>query len=286
MRRAAPAGGADIRPSRPPVALTVAGSDSGGGAGIQADIRTFHAFGVFGTCAVTALTAQDTTGVRAVREADPEIVASQIRAVLEDLKPAAVKTGMLPSADVVRRVGHTLREAPSLPLVVDPVVAAASGHRLATADALDAIRAELLPAATLVTPNLDEAEALSGARVRDPDGMREAALRIAQASGVAVLVKGGHLAGSDVVDLLYAGGEWLEWRSPRRGGGTYHGTGCTLSAAIAAGLALGRTLEAAVGEAIEYVRRAIRTAPALGRGSPPLDHWAPAGGMAGGDPAP
>lgn len=259
-----------------PVALTIAGSDSGGGAGIQADLKTFHAFGVFGTTAVTALTAQDTTGVHAVQEADPDIVAAQIRAVMDDLRPSAVKTGMLANRVLVRCVARTLRDGRLPPLIVDPVMVAASGDRLLETRAVDVLREELFPIATLVTPNLDEAEILSGVRARDAEGMREAALRIAETGSSAVLIKGGHLEEAEIVDLLYDGREWHEWRNPRIGAGPRHGTGCTLSAAIAAGVALGRDLAEAVEEAIGYVRRAIRTAPDLGRGSPPLDHWAAA----------
>ena len=257
------------RASAPPVALTIAGSDSGGGAGIQADLKTFQAFGVFGTSAITAITAQNTLGVRGIRTVDPEMVRAQILAVVEDLHPAAAKTGMLAEAAIIEAVADTLAGGAPIPrLVVDPVMVAASGDPLLAEGAEAALRGRLLPLATLVTPNLDEASRLLGRPVRDVEAMRSAASDLAEATGAAILIKGGHLAGDVVVDLLLQEGRWREWRAPRietRGG---HGTGCTLSAAIAAGLALGRPLEDAVDRAIRYTRAALAAAPASDRAPP------------------
>jgi hydroxymethylpyrimidine/phosphomethylpyrimidine kinase len=270
------AGAGPDRASVPPVALTIAGSDSGGGAGIQADLKTFQAFGVFGTSAITAVTAQNTLGVRAVRAIDPAMVRLQILAVVEDLHPAAAKTGMLADAAIIASVADTLASDASIPsLVVDPVMVAASGDPLLAPGAEAALRDRLLPLATLVTPNLDEASRLLGRPVRDVEAMRSAAAELAAATGGAILVKGGHLEGDEVVDLLLHEGRWREWRAPRIETRAGHGTGCTLSAAIAAGLALGRPLEEAVDRAIRYTRAALAAAPSLGSGTAPLQHRVP-----------
>jgi hydroxymethylpyrimidine/phosphomethylpyrimidine kinase len=263
----------------PPVALTIAGSDSGGGAGIQADLKTFHAFGVFGTSAITAVTAQNTLGVQGIETIDPAMVRLQIRAVAEDLQPAAAKTGMLADAAIIEAVASTLAREVSIPhLVVDPVMVAASGDPLLAPGAECALRERLLPLATLVTPNLDEAALLTGRPVVDEADMRAAATAVAETSGGAVLVKGGHLEGPEVVDLLLAGGRWREWRARRLESRSGHGTGCTLSAAIAAGLALGWPLEEAVDRAIHFTREAIASGLPLGGGAGPLDHWTRAPG--------
>jgi len=268
------AGRASGRPA-PPVVLTIAGSDSGGGAGIQADLKTFQAFGVFGTSALTAVTAQNTTGVRGIQKIEPEMVALQIRAVAEDLHPAAAKTGMLADAPIIEAVARTLERDVEIPhLVVDPVMVAASGDPLLEEGGEEALRDRLLPLATVVTPNLDEAELLAGRAVRDEAGMRDAAEAIAGMCGGAVLVKGGHLGGDEVVDLLLHEGSWRAWRGPRIHTRSGHGTGCTLSSAIAAGLARGLALEDAVGAAIGFTRRALEGGPDLGAGTAPLDHWA------------
>jgi len=273
----------------PPVALTIAGSDSGGGAGIQADLKTFQAFGVFGTSAVTAITAQNTTGVRGIQKVDPEMVTLQIRTVCEDLHPAAAKTGMLADRPIIEAVARTLAADVSIPhLVVDPVMVAASGDPLLEEGGEAAMRELLLPLATVVTPNLDEASLLAGMEVRDEEGMREAARAIARLTGGAVLLKGGHLGGQEVVDLLVHEGRWRAWRAPRIATRSGHGTGCTLSAALAAGLARGRALEEAVDAAIRFTRRALAGGPPLGSGTAPLDHGAPVPsgdrGEAGGSP--
>lgn len=262
------------RSSRPPVALTIAGSDSGGGAGIQADLKTFHAFGVFGASAVTAVTAQNTLGVHAVHVVPPELVTRQIGAVCDDLAPAACKSGMLADAPTIEAVASALTDARIAHYVLDPVMVATSGDPLLRTDAIDALRRRLLPLATVVTPNLDEAALLTGEAVADEGDMRRAATTLVEGGCRAVLVKGGHLPAGDVVDLLYDGHAWHEWRAERLPAGNAHGTGCTLSAGIAAGLARGRPLVDAVDRALAYTRRAIASAPGLGSGATPLNHWA------------
>ena len=260
----------------PPIALTIAGSDSGGGAGIQADLKTFHAFGCFGTTAMTAVTVQNTRGVAGVHPVPVDVVRAQIAAVADDLPPAACKTGMLATADLVRAVAASVR-AHALPnLVVDPVMVASSGDRLLDADAERTVLDDLVPLAALVTPNLDEAAILAEMAVDDERAMRRAAERLVARGARAVLLKGGHLRGAEMVDVLFDGERWHDWRRPRRETRSTHGTGCTLSAAIAAGLAHGRDLRTAVGDALEYVQRAMAAAPSLGAGHGPLNHMVPA----------
>ena len=254
----------------PAVALTIAGSDSGGGAGLQADLKVFQAFGVFGTSVVTAVTAQNTLGVSAIHVLSPEIIRAQLRAVLDDLAPAAAKTGMLADASTVRAIAAELD--PELLLVVDPVMVATSGDRLLDASAEGVLRDELLPLAALVMPNIPEAEALTGLDIRNETDMRRAAELLVSSGAGAALVKGGHLEGDEVVDVLYANGEAAVWRGRRYDVGALHGSGCTLSAAVTAGLALGRPLFEAVDAAVEFTRRAIRSAAPLGAGALPLDH--------------
>jgi hydroxymethylpyrimidine/phosphomethylpyrimidine kinase len=256
------------------IALTIAGSDSGGGAGIQADLKTFHAFGVFGTSAVTAVTAQNTLGVRAVHAVPVDVVKAQIDAVASDLRPDAVKTGMLATEELVRAVAASLREHRLTPYVLDPVMVATSGDRLLDVDAEEALRAELLPLARVVTPNLHEARILTGRDVRTVDDMRAAARALVRMGAGAALVKGGHLQG-DAVDLLWDGSEEHVWRKPRVETRHTHGTGCTLSAAVAAGLARGAPIAEAVATAVAWVARAIETAPGLGAGHGPVNHFAP-----------
>jgi hydroxymethylpyrimidine/phosphomethylpyrimidine kinase len=258
-----------------PVVLTIAGSDSGGGAGIQADLKTFSAFQTFGTTAVTAITVQDTRGVTGVHAVPAEIVAAQIAVVAEDLSPGAVKTGMLASRALVDTVADAI-EAAGLPnFVLDPVMVASSGDRLLQEDAEVRVRERLVPLASLVTPNLDEASLLLGRDIRTPEAMRRAAAELVEIGAGAALLKGGHLPGEELVDVLFAAGEWSEWRRPRLASRNTHGTGCTLSAAIAAGLAHDRPLRTAVEDALDYVHRAIRSAPGLGRGHGPLNHLVP-----------
>jgi hydroxymethylpyrimidine/phosphomethylpyrimidine kinase len=254
-----------------PVALTIAGSDPSGGAGIQADLKTFHAFGVYGAAVVARLTAQNTTGVRGLADVAPAFVVAQLDAVLDDLTVTAAKTGLLGSAAVVEAVADRLRARPLPQLVVDPVLVATTGQALGDPDALAAIRRRLLPLATLITPNLAEAEALVGRPVRDVDSMRDAARALVDLGAGAALVKGGHLDGPPR-DVLLAGGVLHDLEGERVAVGRTHGTGCTLSAAITAELASERALVEAVTRARRYVLRALATAPALGRGSRPLDH--------------
>ncbi|HEX8454403.1 MAG TPA: bifunctional hydroxymethylpyrimidine kinase/phosphomethylpyrimidine kinase [Longimicrobium sp.] len=257
---------------RIPVALTIAGSDSGGGAGIQADLKSFHAFGVFGTSALTAVTVQNTRGVTGVHPIPVDVVRAQIRAVAEDLHPAACKTGMLATAELVRAVAESIREHRLPHFVLDPVMVASSGDRLLDADAERTVADELVPLAALVTPNLDEAAILVGAPVDDVNGMRRAAAALVEMGARAALLKGGHLRASELVDVLFDGQEWHEWRRPKLDTRNTHGTGCTLSAAIAAGLAHGRPLTRAVKDALDYVSRAMQAAPGLGGGHGPLNH--------------
>ncbi len=257
-----------------PVALTIAGSDSGGGAGIQADLKTFQAFGVFGTSAITAITAQNTEGVTAIQKVDPEIVAAQIRAVVADLEPAAAKTGMLADAPIIEAVAGAIRETGPQKLVIDPVMVAKSGDRLLEEAAVAALRESLLPLAEVVTPNLPEAAILTGRSVETVDDMKAAARALLDRGARTALIKGGHLEGDTLVDLFFDGVDWHEWRESRLQTRHTHGTGCTLSAAIGAGLAIGRAPAEAVEAARQYTRRAIETAPGLGRGHGPLNHWA------------
>ena len=256
------------------IALTIAGSDSGGGAGIQADLKTFHRFGVFGTSAITAVTAQNTLGVADWVALDATFVRTQIDQVVMDLPPAAFKAGMLATAEIASTVASAIRESGLRRFVLDPVMVATSGDPLLDAAAISAIRDELIPIADLVTPNLDEVAVLLGERPRDEHEMRAAAARIVHdLGGRAALVKGGHLDGREVVDVLYDG-TTMVFRRPRIETTSTHGTGCTLSAAITARLALGDALVDAVTAGLEFVHRAIQTAPGLGGGNGPLNHWA------------
>jgi hydroxymethylpyrimidine/phosphomethylpyrimidine kinase len=256
-----------------PVALTIAGSDSGGGAGIQADLKTFHAFGVFGTTAITAVTVQDTGGVHGVHAVPVDIVRRQIEVVARDLEPAACKTGMLATADLVDAVAGAIRGLRLGRFVLDPVMVSSSGHRLLDRDAESAVLELLAPLAEVVTPNLDEARLLTGLRIEDQAGMEAAGRYLVERGSAAALVKGGHLTGPEVVDVLVHGDEVIRWRRRRIQTTSTHGTGCTVSAAIAAGLAHGRDLQEAVADALDFVHRAMIAAPGLGKGSHgPLNH--------------
>jgi hydroxymethylpyrimidine/phosphomethylpyrimidine kinase len=259
-----------------PIALTIAGSDSGGGAGIQADLKTFHQLGVYGTSVITAVTAQNTVSVRMVHAIPLDVVRAQIAAVAEDLRPDAFKTGMLATAELVSTVATAIERYALEDYVMDPVMVATSGDRLLDRDAEAGLAKELLPLTRLVTPNLHEAEILTGVAVGTLDDMRRAAVRLVEQGAGAALVKGGHLEG-DAVDVLWDGTEERVWRRPRADTRHTHGTGCTLSAAVAAGLAQGRPLAEAVDRAIGYVARAIGSAPGLGSGHGPVDHFAPVG---------
>jgi hydroxymethylpyrimidine/phosphomethylpyrimidine kinase len=256
------------------IALTIAGSDSGGGAGIQADLKTFQRFAVFGTSAITAITAQNTRGVTRWEALSPDLVRAQIDAVAEDLPPAAFKTGMLGNAAIASIVSAAIREL-SLPnFVMDPVMVATSGDVLLEDEAIRVIRDELLPQASLVTPNIHEAAILVGESIEDEDGMARAAeIIVTQMGARAVLLKGGHLEGDRVVDILYDG-DIRAFRGRKIAGTNTHGTGCTLSAAITAHLANGESLHAAVRSSIDYVHSAIETAPGLGSGYGPVNHGA------------
>ena len=257
------------------IVLTIAGSDSGGGAGIQADLKTFARFGVFGTSVITAVTAQNTQGVRGWERVSPALVGAQIDAVAEDLRPAAIKSGMLGDAELVRTVAAGIRRHGLTPYVLDPVMAATSGDALLTPDAISAIMDELFPLASLVTPNLDEVGLLLGERPCDVPAMERAARALVAEHGArAALVKGGHLPGDDLVDVLFDGAGIRRFSHPRIATSSTHGTGCTLSAAIAAALALAVPLRGAVELGLEYVHKAIASAPGLGSGHGPLNHFA------------
>jgi len=254
-------------------ALTIAGSDSGGGAGIQADLKTFAAHGVYGTSALTAVTAQNTLGVTAWQALPADLVTAQIEAVDADFELGAIKVGMLANAAIVEAVAATIVELELANVVVDPVMIAKGGDRLLEIDAVDAIRRELLPHTRIVTPNVPEAEALTGMRIASVDDMRAAAQRILSLGPRVVLVKGGHLDGAESVDVAVTTEASSELRRPRQDTTSTHGTGCTLSSSIAANLALGMDVRAALERARDYLDGAIRNAPGLGRGHGPLGHF-------------
>ncbi len=250
--------------------LVVAGSDSGGGAGIQADIKTITMLGGYASTAVTALTAQDTTGVHGVLPVPAAFVALQMRVVLDDLGADAVKTGMLGEAAVIEAVCDTLPQG--VPVVVDPVMVATSGARLLAADAVAVLRARLVPRASVLTPNVPEAEALSGCSIASVDDMRRAAEALLRLGAAAVLLKGGHMPGDRVTDLLATADGVDTFDAPRIASRNTHGTGCTLASAVATGLAQALTLRAAVARARGLVRAAIEAAPDLGAGHGPMGH--------------
>jgi hydroxymethylpyrimidine/phosphomethylpyrimidine kinase len=255
-----------------PVALTIAGSDPSGGAGIQADLKTFHQFDVYGEAVVTLLTVQNTLGVDRVECLDPQLVREQIRAVVDDIPPAAAKTGALGTDSIVKVVAEEATRF-RFPLVVDPVMISKHGVRLMSEDGVQSITRKLAAAATLFTPNIPEAEALTGMPVHDLGDMRRAAECLARMGARAVLIKGGHLRGN-AVDLLFTGSHWREYDGPRLDTRHTHGTGCTYSAAITAQLARGLDVEAAVEIAKTYVTRAIGASLELGHGYGPVNHHA------------
>lgn len=259
--------------------LVIAGSDSGGGAGLQADIKAITALGGYAMTAVTAVTVQDTTGVHGVHPIPLEVIAAQARVVLADLGADAVKTGMLGSVEVVELVAGLLDEA-AVPAVVDPVMIAKGGHPLLAEAAVAAVRDLMVPRAALLTPNAPEAEALTGLAVRDLDGQRRAGERLLELGAKAVLMKGGHVPGQTVVDLLLTPSGETTFEGPRLDTTSTHGTGCTLASACAAGLAQGLPLEQAVARAWAYVAEAIRRAPGFGKGHGPLNHAWPLEGRA------
>jgi hydroxymethylpyrimidine/phosphomethylpyrimidine kinase len=262
----------NVETETPPVALTVAGFDPSGGAGIVADVKTFTAFGCFAAAAVTSLTFQNTTGVFGAAHQSADAVRAQVLAVASDFQVAGAKTGMLPTRETVAEVARLFRETDLPAPVVDPVVRSTAGQDLMDEGALDALKRELLPLARVVTPNLAEAEALTGLRVRDERGMLEAARAMREMGARAVLVKGGHLAGGAALDLLDDEGRVRTFSARRVETGATHGTGCALSAAIAACLARGMTLEESVVAAKRFVTDAILRAPRLGRGQSPINH--------------
>ncbi len=252
-------------------ALTIAGSDSSGGAGIQADLKTMLANGVYGMSAITALTAQNTTGVTAIMQVSPEFLGQQIDAVFTDIYPDAVKTGMVADGELIKVIAERLRFYKAGNIVVDPVMIATSGARLISEDAVRVLEEELMPIATVVTPNIPEGEVLSGIRISDKADMEEAAKIIRNRFGCAVLLKGGHSI-SDADDLLYEKDSARWFKGRRIDNPNTHGTGCTLSSAIASGLARGFTLNQSVVQAKEYISGALSAMLDLGEGSGPLHH--------------
>jgi len=258
-----------------PKALTIAGSDSGGGAGIQADLKTFSALGVYGLSAITAITAQNTLGVTAVLELPPDLVAAQIDAVVTDIGAAATKTGMLASSALIEVVADKVREHHLANLVVDPVMVAKSGARLLAEEAITALKTRLLPLAKVVTPNLPEAEELVGRTLAGAEDLRPAAEEIRGLGPAVVVMKGGHRTGEEVVDLILDEDGFLELRARRVPTRNTHGTGCTFSAAIAAALAKGSPVREAIATAKEYLTRALEHAYDVGQGHGPVHHfWA------------
>jgi hydroxymethylpyrimidine/phosphomethylpyrimidine kinase len=265
----------------PPIALTIAGSDSGGGAGIQADLKTFSALGVYGMSVLTAITAQNTLGVTAVAEIPVDVITAQIDAVLSDIGADAVKTGMLSSAEIIETVADGIGRHKVASLVVDPVMVATSGDHLLRPDAVETLRSVLLPMATVATPNLPEAEVLLGRSVASVSEMREAARALVDLGPQSVIVKGGHLEG-DAVDVFYDGTDMLELSAKWIDTTSTHGTGCTLASAIAANLALGHGLSDSVRNAKAYLTEAIAHAYPVGQGHGPVHHfyswWSPSNG--------
>ena len=254
-------------------ALTIAGSDSSGGAGIQADLKTFAALDVYGVSAITAVTAQNTTGITEVAPLTADLVTAQIEAVASDIDVHATKTGMLATAAIVEAVAAAIEELDLALVVVDPVMVSKSGARLLDDDGVQAMLAELLPRAFVVTPNLPEAEVLGGKRITSLADRREAARRIHDAGAANVIVTGGHGDGDEIVDLLFDGRDFTEFCTPRIHTRNTHGTGCTFASAVAACLAHGYTPAEAASRAQQYVAGAIRHALSIGRGHGPLNHF-------------
>ena len=257
---------------RVPTAMTIAGSDSGGGAGIQADLKTFAALGVYGTSALTAITAQNTVGVTAVHQIPTDIIAAQIEAVITDIGADAVKTGMLASSAIIEVVVQRLKSHQVRRLVVDPVMVAKSGDSLLEEEAIEALRTRLMPLAAVVTPNILEAEALTGMGISSEADMKHTAEKIVEMGARSVVVKGGHRQGP-ATDLFYDGSRFQEFTAPRIDSRNIHGTGCTFASAVAAGLARGMEVIDAVALAKEYVTEAIRRSFPVGQGHGPLNHF-------------
>jgi hydroxymethylpyrimidine/phosphomethylpyrimidine kinase len=253
--------------------LIIAGSDSGGGAGIQADLKTVTALGGYGATAITALTAQNTQGIVGIHPVDPAFIVAQARQVLTDLGADCIKIGMLHSAAAIEKIADFFEElALTIPVVIDPVMIAKSGAQLLDPEAAELLKQRLFPRASLITPNLPEAEALTGLKVRHPEAMEAAARALLELGPAAVLLKGGHLPGDSLQDLLLTRRYQESFQAPRLATRHTHGTGCTLASAIATGLAQGQPLPEAVRRAHAYVQKAIRTAPGYGQGSGPLNH--------------
>ena len=263
---------AELTEARRPIAMTIAGSDSGGGAGVQADLKTFAAMGVYGASVLTAITAQNTMQVTAVHEVPVDIIAAQIQAVLSDMGANAVKTGMLSSSNIIGAVAEELKAAGVERLVVDPVMVAKSGDSLLRSDAVDALCGLLLPLATVVTPNIPEAEVLTGTSIESRDDARQAAKAIHHMGPRIVVVKGGHLTG-DPTDLFYDGDGFRELHAPRIDTKNTHGTGCTFASAIAAGLAKGLEPWDSVVQAKTFITEAIQHAYPVGQGHGPVNHF-------------
>lgn len=252
-------------------ALTIAGSDSSGGAGIQADLKTMITNGVYGMSVITALTAQNTTGVRSIQEASPQFVADQLDSVFEDIYPDAVKTGMLSSSEIIRVIGQKLRQYEAKNIVIDPVMVATSGAKLIADEAIEALKEDLFPLATVITPNIYEAEILSSLKIENAKDMETAAKAIYDKFGCSVLLKGGHRI-NDANDLLYTGDKMHWFKGERIDNPNTHGTGCTLSSAIASNLAKGLDLVESVNKAKKYISNALKAGLDLGKGSGPLNH--------------
>lgn len=254
------------------IALTIAGSDSGGGAGIQADLKTFSALEVYGMSVLTSITAQNTIGVQGVHDLPPDFVGLQIDSVMQDIGADAVKTGMLSNTQIIKIVSKKIKEYQVENLVIDPVMVAKGGDRLLREDAIEALKEDLIPLAIVVTPNLSEAEVLSGIRIRNIEDIKEAARKIHKLGAKNVLIKGGHLLSAKAIDFLYNGESFKEFNAERIDTKNTHGTGCTLSSAIAAGLAQEKEIEEAVEIAKRYISLAIKNSLAIGHGHGPLNH--------------
>ena len=254
------------------IALTIAGSDSGGGAGIQADLKTFLALGVYGMSVLTSITAQNTLGVQGIHDLPPDFVGLQIDSVMQDIGADAVKIGMLSNAQIIKTVSKKIKKYQVKNLVIDPVMVAKGGDRLLRVDAVKELKQDLIPLAMIVTPNLGEAEVLSELRIQNIEDMKKAARKIYKLGAKNILIKGGHLLSNKAIDLLYNGENFREFKAERINTKNTHGTGCTLSSAIAAGLAQGKKVEEAVNTAKKYITLAIQNSLDIGHGHGPLNH--------------
>jgi len=254
------------------IVLTIAGSDSGGGAGIQADLKTFFALGVYGMSVLTSITAQNTLGVQGIHDLPPDFVGLQIDSVMQDIGADAVKIGMLSNAPIIKTVSKKIKKYQVKNLVIDPVMVAKGGDRLLRIDAVKELKGNLIHLAMVVTPNLGEAEVLSGLRIRNIEDMKEAAREIHKLGAKNVLIKGGHLLSAEAIDVLYNGKSFKEFKAERIDTKNTHGTGCTFSSAIAAGLAQGKEVEEAINTAKRYTTLAIQNSLEIGHGHGPLNH--------------